>query len=208
MKKSMACLLISVIAAMLSTAAAQAQDATIADTIYVGGDIVTINDAQPAAEALAVKDGKILAVGDACRRREDAQGARDRRSSIWRARRCCRAFIDAHSHYISSLTVANQVKLYAPPAGPGKDPDSIVAELVKFRDAKTDPGGRADSGLRLRRERHAGRPPAEPRRSRRRRSPTTRCWSATSRCTARVLNSAALEEVGHHRPRPRRRRAA
>ena len=34
-----------------------------ADTIYVGGDIVTINDAQPTAEALAIKGGKILAVG-------------------------------------------------------------------------------------------------------------------------------------------------
>jgi len=34
-----------------------------ADTIYLGGDIITVNDAQPAAEALAVKDGRILAVG-------------------------------------------------------------------------------------------------------------------------------------------------
>lgn len=34
-----------------------------ADTIYTGGDIVTVNDAQPAVEALALKDGKILAVG-------------------------------------------------------------------------------------------------------------------------------------------------
>jgi hypothetical protein len=30
--------------------------AAVADTLYVGGDIVTVNDAQPAAEALAVKD--------------------------------------------------------------------------------------------------------------------------------------------------------
>ena len=37
--------------------------ADAADTIYTGGDIVTVNDAQPTAEALAVKDGKILAVG-------------------------------------------------------------------------------------------------------------------------------------------------
>jgi len=36
-----------------------------ADLIYYGGDIVTINDAQPSAEALAVKDGTILAVGAA-----------------------------------------------------------------------------------------------------------------------------------------------
>ncbi|MCL7983479.1 MAG: amidohydrolase, partial [marine benthic group bacterium] len=35
-----------------------------AETIYVG-DIVTVNDAQPAAEAVAVKDGRILAVGSA-----------------------------------------------------------------------------------------------------------------------------------------------
>ena len=34
-----------------------------ADTIYTGGPIVTVNDAQPTAEAVAVKDGKILAVG-------------------------------------------------------------------------------------------------------------------------------------------------
>jgi predicted amidohydrolase YtcJ len=34
-----------------------------AEIIYVGGDIVTINDRQPSAEALAVKGGKILAVG-------------------------------------------------------------------------------------------------------------------------------------------------
>ena len=35
-----------------------------AETIYVG-DIVTVNDVQPAAEAVAVKDGRILAVGSA-----------------------------------------------------------------------------------------------------------------------------------------------
>jgi predicted amidohydrolase YtcJ len=35
-----------------------------ADTLYVGGDIVTINDAQPSAQALAVRSGKIVGVGD------------------------------------------------------------------------------------------------------------------------------------------------
>ncbi len=38
--------------------------ADTADLIYSGGDIVTVNDKQPSVEALAVKDGKILAVGD------------------------------------------------------------------------------------------------------------------------------------------------
>ena len=35
----------------------------VAYSIYTGGAIVTANDAQPAAEAVAVKEGKILAVG-------------------------------------------------------------------------------------------------------------------------------------------------
>ena len=34
-----------------------------ADTIYHGGPIITINDDQASAEAVAVKDGLILAVG-------------------------------------------------------------------------------------------------------------------------------------------------
>lgn len=37
--------------------------------------------------------------------------------------------------------MANQVNVYAPPAGPGKDPQSIVAELVKFRDRHKIPKG-------------------------------------------------------------------
>src|SRR5512145_3312566 len=53
-------------AAASTVAAGQA-----ADTIYVGGDIVTVNDAQPGAEALAIKDGKILAIGT----RTDLEGA-------------------------------------------------------------------------------------------------------------------------------------
>ncbi len=32
--------------------------------IFYGGDIITVNDLQPTAEALAVRNGKIRAVGD------------------------------------------------------------------------------------------------------------------------------------------------
>jgi hypothetical protein len=35
----------------------------IADTIYSGGRILTINDSAPTAEAVAVKGGRIIAVG-------------------------------------------------------------------------------------------------------------------------------------------------
>src|SRR5262245_6342501 len=47
------------VAAILACAA----EAQVADTIYTCGSIVTIDDAQPTAEALAVNGGKIRAVG-------------------------------------------------------------------------------------------------------------------------------------------------
>jgi predicted amidohydrolase YtcJ len=50
-------------------------------------------------------------------------------------------FLDPHSHYFNSITVANQVNIFAPPAGPGKHVGSIVAELKKFRDERKIPKG-------------------------------------------------------------------
>src|SRR5436190_11537269 len=105
-----------------------------ADTIFTGGEIVTLDDKLPGAEALAVKGAKIVAVGT----RADVEKAHKGPSTIvvdLGGKTLLPGFLDAHSHYINSLTVANQVNLYAPPAGPGKDPASIVAELVKYRDA-------------------------------------------------------------------------
>jgi hypothetical protein len=37
----------------------------VADTLYLGGTIITVNDEAPRAEAVAVKNGLILAVGTA-----------------------------------------------------------------------------------------------------------------------------------------------
>ena len=50
---------------MASTAifTSSAQAAETADIIYSGGPILTMDDANPRAEAVAVKDGRILAVG-------------------------------------------------------------------------------------------------------------------------------------------------
>ena len=51
------------------------------------------------------------------------------------------AFIDAHSHYINSLLVANQAQVYAPPSGTGKDVDSIIAAIKAFADQRQIPKG-------------------------------------------------------------------
>jgi predicted amidohydrolase YtcJ len=112
----------------------------VADTIYTGGDIVTVNDAQPTVEALAVKDGRILAVGA----RSEIEGTyRGQATQVvdLAGKALLPGFLDPHSHYFSSLSVANQANVLAPPAGPGKDIPGIVAELKKFRDQHHIPKG-------------------------------------------------------------------
>ena len=111
-----------------------------ADTIYVGGDIVTVNDAQPAVEALATKDGVILAVGSRAELEAAHKGASTKIVDLG-GKALLPAFIDAHSHYISALSVANQAKVYAPPAGPGKDVPSILAAIEQFRIERKVPKG-------------------------------------------------------------------
>jgi len=121
-----------------STESAAVMDA--ADTIYVDGDIVTINDAQPTAEALAVKGGKILAIGTRADLEKAHQGAATKIVDL-EGKTLLPGFLDAHSHYINSLLVANQCKLYAPPSGPAKDVDAIIAELKKFAAERNIPKG-------------------------------------------------------------------
>ena len=81
-------------------------------------------------EALAVKDGKIIFAGA----RDQALTLKGDNTRVvdLAGKALLPAFIDAHGHYINSLLVANQAKLYAPPSGAGKDVPSIIAELKKF----------------------------------------------------------------------------
>ncbi len=127
-------------AALLSRPAFAADAPTVADAIYVGGDIITMNDAGPAAEAVAVKDGVILAVGG-----RDAIEAGHKGSVTTvidlGGKTLLPSFIDAHSHYINSLMVAGQAQVYAPPSGGGKDVDSIVAAIKSFAEQRQIPKG-------------------------------------------------------------------
>lgn len=114
--------------------------ANSADTLYVNGAVVTLDDARPEAEALAVKAGRILAVGSRADLERDHKGAATRVVDLG-GKALLPGFIDAHSHFFSALSVANQVNLYAPPAGPGKDVPGIIAALQAFRDENRIPKG-------------------------------------------------------------------
>lgn len=113
------------IAAILSLPGCTVDTYPSADTIYVGGDILTMNDAQPTAEAVAVRGGEILAVGleaDVMKTR----GAETTLTDLGGAT-LMPGFIDAHSHFFNTGLKLATVNLDPPPAG---DVESI-ADIVR-----------------------------------------------------------------------------
>jgi len=109
--------------------------ASAADAIYYGGDIVTINDAQPTVEALAIKDGKILMAGS----REEIEKNHKGESTVMvdlAGKTLTSSFIDPHSHFSDSLSMADRVNVSAPPVGPASNPAEIVAELQRYAKSK------------------------------------------------------------------------
>ena len=69
-----------------------------ADLILTGGNIITVNPAQPRAEAVAVKQGRILAVGSA----SDIDQLRGPRTEVMdlKGRTILPGFNDAHNHML------------------------------------------------------------------------------------------------------------
>jgi predicted amidohydrolase YtcJ len=99
-----------------------------ADAIYYGGPIVTVNDAQPNAEAVAVKDGKILMVGTRSDLERFHKGTTTQMIDLG-GMTLMPGFLDAHSHFMFSLDMPTQANVSAPPVGPVKSIPDIVAAL-------------------------------------------------------------------------------
>ena len=114
--------------ASLVASLASAQE--IADTIYTGGRILTINDAQPRAEAVAVKDGRIVAVGDLT----DVMTQKGDRTEIFdlEGRAMLPGFIDSHGHVVFGGLQALSANMLAPPDGEVKDIASLQANLREW----------------------------------------------------------------------------
>ncbi len=112
----------------------------VADVLYHGGRILTMAGDEPAyVEALAVKDGRIAFTGA----KDHALAMRGEATTVvdLEGKALLPGFIDGHGHYINSLLVANQAKLYPPPSGPGKDVSSIIAELKRYAAERKIPKG-------------------------------------------------------------------
>ena len=105
----------------------QIASAQTADVIYHNGPILTIDDANPRAEAVAVKDGKILAVGkkdDVLKTKGDATKLVD-----LLGRTMLPGFVDAHGHMFMGGLQALSANMLAPPDGGVTDMASLVRTL-------------------------------------------------------------------------------
>jgi len=102
-----------------------AQD--VADTIYTGGPILTIADARPTAEAVAVKDGRILAVGDLAD--VSAYEGKETERFDLAGRTLLPGFVDSHGHVVFGGLQALSANLLAPPDGKVTDIASLQETL-------------------------------------------------------------------------------
>ena len=114
--------------------------ATNGVTVYSGGDILTMAGREPAyAEALAVRDGKILAVGT---RAEVAKAAGAGATQVDLAgKTLLPGFIDGHSHLLNYADSLVQANLNPPPIGGVTKIADIIEALRKLKsDMKAGPG--------------------------------------------------------------------
>ncbi|MBE1273856.1 amidohydrolase [Enterovibrio baiacu] len=122
------------LAALIASQAAWAESPLqfYADTIYRNANVITVNDAQPSAEAVAILDGKILGVGSD----EDVlQLASDRTKMVdLKGLTMVPGFIDAHGHVMNTGLQAVSANLLSPPDGPVTDIPTLQNALRQWAD--------------------------------------------------------------------------
>jgi len=113
-----------------------AADPDGADTIYRGGPILTMDPASPRAEAVAVKDGRILAVGPA----SEVMQYRGEETELFELNggALLPGFVDSHGHVIMGGLQALSANLLAPPDGDVTDIPSLIGTLTAWVEANAD----------------------------------------------------------------------
>ncbi|WP_372616698.1 amidohydrolase [Falsiroseomonas sp.] len=98
-----------------------------ADLIYSGGPIVTVNDAQPSVEAVAVRGGRILALGT--RQQIEATRGPGTRMVNLEGRALLPGFVDPHGHVVMVGLQAVGANLLPAPDGEGNDIPALIRIL-------------------------------------------------------------------------------
>ena len=112
----------------------------IADTIYYGGEILTMNGDEPNyAEAVAARDGEIVFVGSKTQALE-MKGNSTKINELG-GKAMLPGFIDSHGHFMFALNMVNQVNVANPPVGSCVDIPSTIKVLKEFQKDRNIPEG-------------------------------------------------------------------
>ncbi|OLU06299.1 hydrolase [Pseudomonas reinekei] len=115
----------------LSAASTKAA-AQVADTVYFGGSILTMEGDSPTyAEAISVKDGKILSIGKKIDVLKD-QGEHSRLVDL-QSKVLLPGFIDAHGHAWTTGFQKLSANLLPPPDGGGKSIHAVLEALKSWQ---------------------------------------------------------------------------
>jgi hypothetical protein len=119
------------LAASALLAGAGALRAAPAERIIRGGPIVTVNPAQPAAEAVAIAAGRIVAVGSEA----DVMKLAGPETVVTdlAGQTLVPGFVDGHSHFFSVVTVQTSALCASPPAGPCTSVADVIAQLEELQ---------------------------------------------------------------------------
>lgn len=125
----------ALIVLFLLTPNASAQKGGSAELIVRGGEIVTVNELQPRAEAVAVRGGTIVAVGCS----DEVMKLKGPNTQVidLAGKTLVPGFIDAHGHLSSTGVQALAANLLAAPDGEVKDIASLQDKLCDWHKGKT-----------------------------------------------------------------------
>lgn len=108
----------------------QTDESRSADSVYINGKIITLDDQESVASGLAVADGRIIAVGTS----EKVLTLVDDSTLVidLQSKTLVPGFVDGHSHLSGVAIQAITANLLPPPDGPGSDIASLQKTLREF----------------------------------------------------------------------------
>ena len=115
---------------LTATACTEKPALIAADTIYFNGNVITLDSNELLAEAVAVKNGKILAVGD--NETMMSLSNQDTHQVDLKGKTMLPGFVDGHSHLSGVAIQAVTANLLPPPDGPGQNIAMLQRTLRDF----------------------------------------------------------------------------
>ena len=108
-------------------------DGPVAETVFLGDHIVTMDPAQPSVEAAAVRGETIAAAGP----RHEVLALRGEATRVVELgeRALLPGFIDAHGHFLAVGRSLDALSLHPPPVGDVRNIDDVVRKITAGKQA-------------------------------------------------------------------------